>query len=41
MYVEGYETLSQKSKFYNMRCFVMFVTAACVLFLSVAEMAEE
>ena len=33
MYVEAYETLSHQSKFYNMRCFAMFVTAVCVLFL--------
>ena len=34
MYVEAYETLSHKSKFfYNMRCFIMFVTTVCVLFL--------
>ena len=35
-YVEAYETLSHSSKsekFYNMRCFVMFVTAVWVLFL--------
>ena len=33
---EAYETLIHYSKFflfYNMRCFVMFVTAVCMLFL--------
>ena len=36
MYVEAYETLSNESKFffYNMQCFVMFVTAVCILFLN-------
>ena len=35
MYVEAYETLSHLiiKVFYNMRCFVMFVTAVCILFL--------
>ena len=34
MYVEACETLSRSSKFSkNMRCFVMFVIAVCILFL--------
>ena len=35
MYVEAYETLKSLIKVFlkNMRCFVMFVTAVCILFL--------